>query len=948
MRASRVLTLLGAIVLMVPARGEPQSPARAVTGQPARETPVDSSKRALPPGEAYHRGFLALKDAGVDRFAAGHPAWDGRGVLIAILDSGIDPTVPGLQTTSDGNPKIIDLRDFSREGRVVLHPVDRRGDTLVVGTHRLLGASTVAALPGAGVIWGGVLAELPLGAPPGADLDGNGSINDTLPVIVVRGPSGWAVYADTQEDGTLANDQPVYDFAVAQESFGWNPAGRPTPVHLAVNVSDSAGVPKLDLFFDTSSHGTHVSGIAAGHSLYGVAGFDGVAPGARLIGLKIANDAQGGITVTGSILHALEHAITFAAARKLPLVVNLSFGVGNEIEGTARIDALVDSVLAAHPDVVMTVSASNDGPGLSTAGFPASASRVIAIGATEPRVFAGAPPSDSTVSPLAFFSSRGGELAVPDIVVPGVAYSTVPNFAVGEEQESGTSMAAPYAAGMAARLLSAAAATNRKVNAIAVTQALRASARPISGTATVDDGAGTPDLPGAWKWLEARRAAPALAVDVGSVRGRGGVFLIGPPAGDIQGRPSAPSAPWSAGAAVTLRRLDGTSPLVVRLRATAPWIQVPATVTLADGVGRFTVTFDPKVWRTPGVQTGAILVDGQDESLGNLAIIPVTAVVPVSASARSVAETLSVAGGGTGRVFVPADSGRGMQIQVATTNATAQVMAMLHEPGGMPFRDGAGTPAGFREAAGRFDIAAEDVETGAYEVDVVTTPSRGETAVVTVLRAPVRLGALLRLDTLHVIATNVTANAASIRLRAGLIGAEQQYVVQRGDDEPFRVVVPVPTWATRVIVDSRMPREAWSRFTDFGVTLQDHAGRQLETTPLNYAFGRTGAEVPDASRGDSIIVLLAPGFADAAASRSWSLELTVRFLLDKPYGLDEGGSPFRPLEAAATRDERFPLTRMPIVIPAGLDPLLIIVALEGEDNIWTRQVRLRVADRGNQ
>lgn len=935
MKTPHFLIALGVLISSAPMPASSQSQPSAPVSGAARTVAVDSTKRALPPAEAYRRGFLALKDAGVDRFATDHPTWDGRGVLIAILDSGIDPSVAGLQTTTDGSPKILDLRDFSHEGHVALARVGRRGDTLIVGTRRLLGAATVAALSGAGPIWGGTIAELPLGAPPAADLDGSGSINDTLAVIVVRAPSGWVVFADTQEDGTLVNDRPVHDFAVARETFGWNRGGHPTPVSLAVNLSDSLGTPQLDLYFDTSSHGTHVSGIAAGHSLYGVIGFDGVAPGARIIGLKISNDAHGGITVTGAIVRALDYAIAFAAARRLPLVVNLSFGVGNEIEGTARIDAMVDSVLEAHPDVVMTVAAANDGPALSTAGFPGSASRVLSIGATEPRVFAGAAPSDSAPSPLASFSSRGGELAAPDIVVPGVAYSTVPNFAVGEEQESGTSMASPYAAGLVARLLSAATANGRKVSAITVAQALRASATSATGSAVVDAGAGTPDLSAAWKWLDAQRAVPQLAVDVGAIRGRGAVFIVNQAGA---GRPAAAEA----GVTVTFRRLDGKAPLTVRLRSTVSWIRIPATVALTEGLGRFQVTVDPVVWGTAGVQTGAIRVETPEETFGTLIVIPVTVVNPLPAAPRTVAESLALAGGGTGRVFVPADTGRGMQIEVATTNAGAQVMAMLHEPGGMPFRDGAGTPAGFGEGAGLFDISADDVERGAYEVDVLTTPSRGEKATVTVRRAPVRLSAAYRRDTLHALATNVISSPVSIRLRIGLIGAEQQIAVQRQDDAPFRVVVPVPTWATRVIVDSRMPREAWSRFTDFGVTVQDHSGRQVETSPLNYAFGRLGTEVPAIARGDSIVILLSPGFADAAGSQAWSLDLSVRFLLDKPYTLDEGGSPFRPLAADATRDERFPLSRMPIVIPAGLDPLVIVVALEGEDHIWTRQIRLPI------
>ena len=66
-------------------------------------------------------------------------------------------------------------------------------------------------------------------------------------------------------------------------------------------------------------------------------------------------------------------------------MLNLSFGVGNEIEGTARIDQLIDSVLAAHPELVFTISAGNDGPGtLHRSGFPGSARRAITVGATLP------------------------------------------------------------------------------------------------------------------------------------------------------------------------------------------------------------------------------------------------------------------------------------------------------------------------------------------------------------------------------------------------------------------------------------------------------------------------------------------------------------------------------------------------------------------------------------
>src|SRR4029077_13527413 len=147
------------------------------------------------------------------------------------------------------------------------------------------------------------------------------------------------------------NEKPVHDFLQGYETFGWAPPGRPAPVAVATSLAEAAGLPTLTLFVDTGNHGTFVSGVAAAHDLYGVAGFDGVAPGAQVIGLKIANNAEGGISVTGSMLRAMDYAIRFAERRRMPLVINMSFGVGNEIEGRAGVAHLVDSGLIAHPEM---------------------------------------------------------------------------------------------------------------------------------------------------------------------------------------------------------------------------------------------------------------------------------------------------------------------------------------------------------------------------------------------------------------------------------------------------------------------------------------------------------------------------------------------------------------------------------------------------------------------
>ncbi|MBE3636961.1 S8 family serine peptidase [Mangrovicoccus algicola] len=179
---------------------------------------------------------------------------------------------------------------------------------------------------------------------------------------------------------------------------------------------------------DGHSHGTHVAGTIAAVAGNGI-GLAGVAPEAELMAVRILGDDG-----TGSVFDAIR-GIEYAALAGAR-IANCSWG------GSSFPAALADAVRLARTEGMTVIAAAGNGARNTDADphYPASlpASNVVSVAAT------------TAADRLAEFSNYG--IATVDVAAPGAQIlSTLPGAGYG--YMSGTSMAAPHVAGIAALIL---------------------------------------------------------------------------------------------------------------------------------------------------------------------------------------------------------------------------------------------------------------------------------------------------------------------------------------------------------------------------------------------------------------------------------------------------------------------------------------------------------------
>lgn len=458
--------------------------------------------------------FLPTEPIGAKSFIQNHPEFDGRGTVIFILDSGVDPAVPGLQTTTTGEPKIPDVLDFSGQGDVELEIGTQKteGNEIFIehpDGFRLHNPQRLPQQPLDGEYFIGYLDESWFLNSQVDDLNNNDLVDDQFGVLVFKtgseDSSEFVAFIDTDADGHVDDETPVFDFAARRQIFqlrGRNSARKPNLLNFALKIQIDQM--RVSFHFDDSGHGTHVAGIAAGHEIYGQPDLQGIAPGAQIISLKIGdNSLAGNATVTGSMHQAFLYTARWSRQHpEKKVVINLSYSLGAETPGEADIERFLSALLEEYPHLVICVSAGNLGPGIASVGTPGSCADVITTGALLDVETARDLYGVTLNRPkLFFFSSRGGDRPKPDLVAPGVAVSSVPPFEA-DDKKYGASMASPQVAGAAALLLSAFPKENQPGHTL-IKKALCAGANLLPDYSFLDQGSGVPQVEKSYQFLKA-------------------------------------------------------------------------------------------------------------------------------------------------------------------------------------------------------------------------------------------------------------------------------------------------------------------------------------------------------------------------------------------------------------------------------------------------------------
>ena len=620
------INLAGSIDYLSSSGEEVQSPP---AGAPAKIPPPDRDTPAINP-------YLPTSAIGAAQFRTAHPTFDGRGVVVALVDTNIDLLLPELRTAKslDGTP-VPKFADIYSAASNALVPVD--GDSHIGAYVRVAMETKIAAsgqkltyqyhsyvVPRDDQFRIGMLNER-VGGPSGdVNRDGNPAGSSEMFAVLWDDKSN-TVWVDTNQNFDFTDEQPMTDYRVRHDigTFGRDDPNTAVRETVGFVVQTDARHRAIFVIPGYGGHGTGVTGAAFGANFFG-GKINGVAPAAQIISIPPAR----AIHITPGYIEAVITAI------KDPRVdlVSIQFGNFLPLNDGRSTFSLIANRLVEKYNKLLFAGAGNGTDGLNGIISPADAREVIAVGSyisrETSRVNYGVELRDS--DSMNGYTSHGPTKeggVKPNLLAPTTSLSTRLGFLPGENHYGtytlppgyqiygGTSTSTPFAAAGAALLISAARQSGVRYDAQRLRWALLSSARFLPKYSPEIQGAGLLQVEAAWKALK-NAPEPIDVVSRAPVKADLSEYLREPD----QGTGIFEREGWTAGQsgrrAITFTRTSGRpGPMKFQLRWTGndgtfiapPEITLPLNTPLAA-----TILITPK---TNGVHSALLNLVSADGAL---------------------------------------------------------------------------------------------------------------------------------------------------------------------------------------------------------------------------------------------------------------------------------------------------------------------------------------------
>eukprot|EP00040_Diaphanoeca_grandis_P014614 m.74252 g.74252 ORF g.74252 m.74252 type:complete len:1245 (+) comp24642_c0_seq1:95-3829(+) len=659
-------------------------------------------------------------------FLEEHPHHNGKGILVAVFDTGVDPGASGLQTTPHGDRKMVSIVDCTGDGdiscRIKVEAKVGAGLSITGLTGRSLKlneswvnptgvwklamkrgyelfpsplqnrlkadakkkwnekqANAIAAVSRQIVEWKrcnpDMAAVSPTELKKKKDLNArqdylnNFEFDDPGPIydiVVWHDGEIWRGAVDCETNGDMSTVDGLAAFDVEHKYGSFGPI---IQLNYTLSVHDDGEV--VNICCDCGAHGTHVAGIIGAYRP-DQPHLNGVAPGCQIMSCKIGDIRVDTMETTRALTRAIAEAVRHGAH-----VINMSFGEHTSAANTGLFVKVCEEAVNKH-GLIFICSAGNAGPALTTAGAPGATSNcIIGIGAyVSPAMMKtcySMPASKvqnyetkytwSSVGP----APDGGQGA--HITAPGGAITCVPTWTLAKSQlMNGTSMSSPNTAGCVALLLSGLKADGISYTKHRIQRALCNTARALKDCAVRAQGSGLIQVDAAFEYLTKFANDPIEDVEfrvaITSPKAGRGIYLRDASQQERESAHMVQITPCFHENSPKQTLIDFEAK--IRLESDQPdWVSVPAQFVMAAKPRGFKTLVDPRNL-APGEHTAHIYgYDTDAPERGPLFRVPITVTRPLPTAVAPNVENFALKRGELKRIFVtPPPGSTSMDIMV--------------------------------------------------------------------------------------------------------------------------------------------------------------------------------------------------------------------------------------------------------------------------------------------